>query len=238
MKSPYIHHDHVHNTEAASEILPVVFELTTPKSLLDVGCGTGTWLKVAESLGVEELTGIEGPHLDQGKFQCPKARLIIKNLIEPFDLKRRFDLVLCLEVAEHLPPEVSEDFVASLVRHSDNILFSAAIPFQGGQNHLNEQWPHWWQELFERHSFKAYDILRTQFWNNEKVFYWYKQNMILYSKNSFKDLKPVEGRLPSLVHPDLFIRKARQLQNLQEGRAGVAVGLRLFLNALYRLFKK
>lgn len=238
MKSPYIHHDHIHNTDAAFEILPVVFDVIAPQSLLDVGCGTGTWLRVAEKLGVKELTGIEGQHLDQKKFQCPSAQLIIKNLIEPFDLKRRFDLILCLEVAEHLPLESSEDFIASLVRHSDNILFSAAIPCQGGQNHLNEQWPHWWQKLFERHGFKAYDIFRTLFWNNEKVFYWYKQNMILYSKRNYKDLKPTEGPVLSLVHPELFIRKATQLRNLQEGRAGVAVGLRLFLNALYRLVKK
>lgn len=155
---------------AAQEILPYIIDLTRPLSLLDVGCGTGTWLKVAQNHGVSDLTGIEGGHLECNKFVCSGARLVIHDLTKPFDLKKKFDIILCLEVAEHLPENVAESFIASLTSHSHTILFSAAIPYQGGQNHLNEQWPSWWQMIFERHGFRAYDILRREFWNNENVF--------------------------------------------------------------------
>lgn len=235
--SKYLHETSIHNPRAAQVILPYVFEILEPQSVLDVGCGTGTWLLEAAKLGCVNLVGIEGDHLDLSKFVCPKARLLIHDLEKPFNLEERFDLLLCLEVAEHLNKSAAEGFINSLALHSDNILFSAAIPFQGGQNHLNEQWPSWWQRLFENQGYKAYDILRLKFWNDENVFYWYKQNMILYSKNAIKGFESVDGPVLSLVHPELFFRKASQLQNIQEGRAGVGVGLRLFLNTLYRLFK-
>ena len=39
--------------------------------------------------------------------------------------------------------------VATITKHGDAVLFSAAIPGQGGQDHLNEQWPEYWQKKFE-----------------------------------------------------------------------------------------
>lgn len=234
----YLHETSIHNPRAAQVILPYVFEILEPQSVLDVGCGTGTWLLEAAKLGCVNLVGIEGDHLDRSKFVCPEARLLIHDLEKPFNLEERFDLLLCLEVAEHLNKSAAEGFINSLALHSDNILFSAAIPFQGGQNHVNEQWPSWWQRLFENQGYKAYDILRLKFWNNEEVFYWYKQNMILYSRNELKDLKPVEGLVLSMVHPELYMRKSQQLKNLQEGWAGIGVGFRLFINSLLRLLKR
>jgi 2-polyprenyl-3-methyl-5-hydroxy-6-metoxy-1,4-benzoquinol methylase len=65
-------------------------------------------------------------------------------LIQPLDLEKEFDLVVSLEVAEHLPASAADQFVNTLVKHGKKILFSAAIPGQGGQDHLNEQWPDYW----------------------------------------------------------------------------------------------
>ena len=64
-----------------------------------------------------------------------------RDLAQPLQIDRRFDLALSLEVAEHLPPECGSEFVQTLTDLSSVILFSAAIPFQGGTDHLNEQWP-------------------------------------------------------------------------------------------------
>ncbi|MCX7768517.1 MAG: class I SAM-dependent methyltransferase [Flavobacteriales bacterium] len=235
--SRYIHHESIHNSCAAKVILPEVFKWVNPSSVLDVGCGTGSWLKVARELGVEDYLGIDGPHMDLNKAVIPVERIVLIDLEKPFDLNRRFDLVICLEVAEHISPSSAEDFIYSLCHHSKFVLFSAAIPGQGGQNHLNEQWPSWWQKLFEKNGFRAYDILRLKFWDNEKIFYWYKQNMILYSADAISGQTSTPHVLP-LVHPDLFTARALQLKNLQEGRLGIYTGFRVFFNSFYRLFQK
>lgn len=234
----YLHDESVHNTRAPSKILPFVFDIFRPRSVLDVGCGTGTWLHVARHLGCSEIFVVEVHHLDVEKIILEKDRMIFKDPNFPFNLNRKFDLIFCIEVAEHLCPESVESLVDSLCLHSDIILFSAAIPYQGGQNHLNEQWPDWWQDLFEKRGFLAYDIIRPKFWNDKDVFYWYKQNLIIYSRKPLNGWSPVEGKVLSHVHPHLFEQKANQLKKLQEGRLGIYTGFRVFINSFYRLFQK
>jgi len=205
---------------------------------LDVGCGLGTWLLVAKQLGIDDLTGIDGYHLDKSKLVIGDEKVILMDLETPFDLQKKFDLIICLEVAEHISPQSAEQFVDVLVRHSDTIMFSAAVPFQGGQNHLNEQWPDWWQEKFEKRGFLTYDFLRIELWDRADVFYWYKQNLVFYSRNVLPKIQPQQGRVRRLIHPDLFLNKATQLKNLQEGRTGIKTSFRVFLNALYRKVKR
>lgn len=206
-----------YNYSAAEQVLPVIIEMFTPSSILDVGCGTGTWLKVARDLGVKEIMGMDGAIESKNNLKIPASAFLEKDLRKPFELGRRFDLVMCLEVAEHLPEQNAATLIRSLCKHGDNILFSAAIPDQGGQGHINEQWPDYWQSLFSEYSFKGYDILRPQFWNNEKVDLWYRQNMILFSRNDFtnKFSLPDFGLLP-LVHPALLKCKLEEIANLEQ----------------------
>src|SRR5205085_11975533 len=102
------------------------------------------------------------------------------DLREPFELPRTFDLAVSLEVAEHLPASSASAFVESLTRLAPAVLFSAAVPHQGGWNHLNEQWPQYWAEIFARHGFFPVDCLRERFWDRPNVRWWYAQNMVLY----------------------------------------------------------
>ena len=120
-------------------------------------------------------------------------------------INRRFDLAICLEVAEHLSPDIGIHLVKLLTNLSDVILFSAAVPHQGGINHINEQWAEYWQEIFAEHGYEYYDVIRPKIWNNKNVKWWYKQNSFLVVKKNTFDFEPTKN-IHNLIHPELFIQ--------------------------------
>ena len=160
--------------------MPLVLEFLAVRSVIDVGCGDGTWLSVFRALGVADIFGIDGAYVARDLLQVPYACYQATDLSKPFVLERTFDLAVSLEVAEHLPPSSAALYVHSLTRLAPAILFSAAIPFQGGHHHLNEQWPDKWAELFEHHHFLPVDFVRKRVWENEAVEWWYAQNALLF----------------------------------------------------------
>ena len=105
----------------------------------------------------------------------------------PYDLENalaldgKFDLAISMEVAEHLREESADTFVGSLCSASDVILFSAAHPGQGGDNHLNEQPMEYWQEKFSARGFRHIEI-RPAFKEYWKIEWWYRDNMALFVK--------------------------------------------------------
>ena len=215
--SPYTRkfYDHLRERpeRSAREIVPLVIELTRPRSVVDVGCGEGIWLATFENSGIRDILGIDGDHVDRNMLAIPAEKFMSIDLKNPFQLKRHFDLTICLEVAEHLPKEAAEGFVDSLTRLSPIILFSAAIPFQGGERHVNEQWPDYWTALFEGKDYCVIDCLRKRIWNNNNVEWWYAQNILLFAKTSYLKACPTLQReynqahhsLLSIVHPRKYM---------------------------------
>jgi hypothetical protein len=176
---------------SASVILPLVFSLAgRPGSILDVGCGVGPWLRAALDLGVDDIFGIDGDWVDETSLLIPRERFQSCDLSQGFRLGRRFDLTLCLEVAEHLPETVAPRLVESLTQSSDVLLFSAAMPGQKGSDHINEQWPEYWDRLFEQHGFFRLDAIRPHIWRNPSIDWWYRQNAFIYMIASLVEGKP------------------------------------------------
>lgn len=201
----YNHIEQTHNKSAASKILPVVLEIVKPKSIVDVGCGTGSFLSVLSDLGFKDLMGLEGDWLDRSRLYVDSGLVKTADLQKPFSHDRKFDLAICLEVAEHLEASSADTIVNTLTGLSDVILFSAAIPGQGGQNHINEQWSGYWVEKFSAKGYSFYDSVRMLFWNNPDVDYWYKQNMFLVIKDGTNNFGLQKESIPNdLVHPELF----------------------------------
>jgi SAM-dependent methyltransferase len=202
--------------DSAAEILPVLLRFSEASSVVDVGCGEGAWLQVASRLGVKEVHGIDGDYVQAERLLISKSMFQAADLTRPISVGRRFDLAVCLEVAEHLPPQSAAPLVASLVSLAPAILFSAAIPGQGGINHLNERWPSYWQSLFGAHGYKAVDCIRPLVWANPRVAWWYAQNAIIYAADSwleqFPTLVPDAGPLRSLIHPGLLEWKLQYLR--------------------------
>jgi len=214
------------------------------QSVLDVGCGLGTWLTIFQESGVPEVLGLDGNNVDRSMLHIPERQFRECDLTNPFDLGKRFDLVLCLEVAEHLPESCSDEFVASLCRHSDRIVFSAAIPGQGGQHHINEQWVDYWQLRFRQMGYILADAIRPLIWNDGNVDVWYRQNIFLYVKENKIPLLEQRVQMAE-IHPALWKAKVEALARISDeangfdqGNAGISRSFKAFVNALGKILRK
>lgn len=208
--SQYSHNTGFHNLIAPKEIVPVIMEIIEPKTVIDVGCGLGTFMRVFKENGVQKVFGIDGPWCDKNELfkNITMHEFAVKDLEKNLGVTEQYDLAVCLEVAEHLTPSRAESFIEELTKMSNVILFSAAIPKQGGDHHYNEQWLTYWTNIFDKQDFKLADILRGRFWDNKNIYWWYKQNMVFFIKNGFeKDIleKSSNTKIINMVHPELFL---------------------------------
>lgn len=216
----YFHNSDVHNLEAPKEIVPVIYEMFKPKSVVDVGCGLGTFMKVFSDFGVSEITGFDGEWVNEEKLHVPKEKIKIIDLENENWAKGWFELAVCLEVAEHLNPTMEKEFIRNLTSLSDVIIFSAALLGQGGQNHINEKPLKHWIRIFNEFGYHFFDVFRNQFWESEKINWWYKQNLFLVLKRDskwfdFYNKYPKDFKIMSFVHPDCLKQNFEYNQRLK-----------------------
>ena len=218
---------------SAEKMLSVVIEKLPPiNSIVDVGCGIGTWLLSFSKLRNRkvDILGIDGPWVAPELLVIPGENFLSADLsLEMPRITRKYDLAISLEVAEHLPPEKAEGFVSFLTNMSDFVLFSAAIPFQGGTNHFNEQWQSYWAGLFEQKRYLPADFIRPALWDDDKIPFYYRQNTILYLREQRLEEINLSGsldrRLLSLCHPECYVKYTNP---------GVKRAFRIFRGALRR----
>jgi hypothetical protein len=200
---------------AARAAVPLIVQRLSPKSVIDLGCNDAAWLRVFADFGIIDVIGADFDEPDPDTLQIPVERYVRVNLSKPFRLERRFELAMCLEVAEHLPPIAADTIVESLTLLSPVVLFSAAIPFQGGHRHLNEQWQSWWAERFMRCGYLPCDCFRDEFWSNEAIAPWYAQNALLFLSEEglarYPELGDAVARsqpVRNLVHSETYLQHA------------------------------
>jgi SAM-dependent methyltransferase len=194
---------------SAEIVVPLLVDLLRPRSVVDLGCGTGEWLAAFLSAGVVDILGIDGDYVDREQLAIPAEQFRAHDLAQPLELGRRFDLALCLEVGEHLPIDTAPQLVSTLVAAAPLVLFGAAIPDQRGEGHVNEQWQEWWAARFAEHGLVPVDVLRRPLWGDERVEWWYVQNTFLYGVAEELDRLPglhelrrsTAAELISVVHP-------------------------------------
>lgn len=203
---------------SAAAVVPAVYELVRPDSIVDVGGGEGWWSRAFIDAGAKRALVLDE---SAAPATFPAS---IKDGIEFvfFDavahahwaLEEQFDLAICLETAEHVAPDTAEYLVDFIVAAAPIVLWSAAIPGQGGHGHVNEQWPEYWASLFRDRGYVCSD-LRGRFWDNETIEPWYRQNLLLFANleritanperfyNLFTakwESAPIRG----LVHPRIY----------------------------------
>ena len=137
------------SASSAWSVVPYLMSLLKPRSVVDVGCGTGTWVAEFRQQGVAVALGIDGVYVDKSQLRIPADLFLDWDLELPLEIDQTFDLAISMEVAEHLSRDRAYSFVRDLTHLAQVVVFSAAIPFQGGTNHLNERWASYWKALFE-----------------------------------------------------------------------------------------
>jgi SAM-dependent methyltransferase len=207
---------------SAETILSIALRIIPEvRSAVDVGCGVGTWLYALKNKGVQEVLGIDGNWVDRALLMIPQDCFMASDVSQGISLPKRYDLVLSLEVAEHIPQDRVSTYVRSLSGLSDYILFSAAVPHQGGRHHVNEQWPRYWADLFHDQGYACIDIIRWVIWDDPEIPPYYRQNVMLYVKEEKEDgLRLSNGgidiRSPrAVVHPDIFVPKMRKAMTVR-----------------------
>lgn len=218
----------IHGSRASAAIVvPMVCSHVKPRSVLEIGCGMATWSAAFLANGVNDVLAVDGPWVSPDALQIDRQYFRSHDLREPFDPGRKFDLAVCMEVAEHLPEAQAQNIVSVLTTHADSVLFAAAIPFQGGTDHINEQPQSYWAAHFAKRGFKHYDFIRSKIWSNKDVELWYRQNTIFYSS---KEWQFQNDAILDVVHPEMLsyylsswrgiFRAGRRLFNekLQQGR--------------------
>jgi SAM-dependent methyltransferase len=165
---------------SAAAFLSKMLPTLKPASVLDIGCGRGVWLAAWQKLGVQDIQGVDGAYVDRNRLHIPAPQFQAADIGQPLELSRPFDLVECLEVGEHLPEGRADQLVANIVRHGQMILFSAAIPGQGGEHHVNEQPIRYWADKFRGHGFRVFDWPRQQVQGLTQIEPWYRYNTLLY----------------------------------------------------------
>ena len=188
---------------AANHVISVLLErFLEINSAIDIGCGVGTWLKVFKEKTGGNVLGVEGSWLDNSLLEIKEDEFFERDLKEPFYFENKFDLAISLEVAEHLPNEVSDQFVHCLSNLADVILFSAAIPGQKGTHHINCQWQTFWVKKFSENGFVLLDFIRPRIWNDVNIPIHYKQNILVFYRS---DEEVTINGITDLVHPESYL---------------------------------
>ena len=209
------------NRYSASKILSLLWQHYKPHSVIDIGCGIGTWLNVCQSMGVTSIKGIDGPWTQDALLEIASEHIVRVDFEKQIASQGEYDLAICLEVAEHLTESAASHFVDFVAQSAPVVLFSAAIPFQGGTHHLNEQWPHYWADLFAKRSMIPLDFIRRAIWGDVGIHWWLRQNAMCFVRRSLLDelshLRAHETSPSSLpvVHPSLYLSKINTLTALQ-----------------------
>lgn len=199
----------------ANEILPVVIEHLNPKSVVDFGCGRGIWLRRLLSIKQDvNVMGIDGQWVNIENLRIPKENFTSHDLGQVINLGVKYDLAMSLEVAEHIDEKFADVYFQNIIRASDTVLFSAAIPGQEGVHHVNEQWHSYWIEKFIYAGYKVDYHLRNYFWNNERISPWRRQNILLFHKFVDSPFSELPNNMVDVVHPEVFTDRVRRLNDI------------------------
>ncbi|MFC7398262.1 methyltransferase domain-containing protein [Chelatococcus sp. GCM10030263] len=213
------------SSRSASIVVTLILRLFPHvASVVDLGCGTGVWLRQFKVAGVSRVLGLDGGSADDGAMLLERNEFRSTDLATSFGVTERFDLATSFEMAQHLPPSAADSLVANLCQLSDVIVFSAAIPGQSGTADANQRWPSYWAALFDAHGYAVFDVLRPQVWYDQRIAWWYAQNTLVFVRRDRQDLmehlravSAEQGGGPALdlVHPRCFEACRRSLEEHQ-----------------------
>ena len=207
---------------SAERVLEILWEHVQPQSVLDAGCATGIWLAACKMRGATTVCGIDGSWMPLEQLEIEASEFSEHDFGKSMPSETgNFDMALCIELAEHLSVSAGRELIDFLTAHTDLVLFSAAVPGQGGTGHINERVQSYWHELFSGRDFVCFDIIRPAIWEDGRVNVIYRQNMLLYARSGSEAYRAlatnaaVSSKISSSyeldrVHPDLFAMRSKK----------------------------
>lgn len=215
-----------------SEVAPLFSEVIT---VLDLGCGMGAWSAVVESDESKSVQLVDHPSV-------PKSNLLVKNkdnflgidLDKELPPSARWDLIICIEVLEHFSTKRALELKDFIISCTDLVLFSAAIPGQGGVGHINCQRHSYWHHQFKQAGFKYYDGFKSAIVHDESIPFWIRQNLFIYytAKYDF-----IFADKPNYTPANFELIHAGMLRNEIGLKSWLNMGPAVWLNFIRRLFK-
>jgi hypothetical protein len=192
--------------QSADVIVPIVMRRFAPRRVIDLGCGVGDWLQAFAAHGATDVKGYDGPWVPRSALRIPPSAFTAIDFHAELPAVERCDLAMCLEVAEHVEAATAVRCAEFLCRASDVVLFSAAIPGQGGHGHINEQYQDRWIALFASLGYGAFDLIRPSIWMDARVSWWYQQNVLVFANAAAQARFALEPQpfMASIVHPALY----------------------------------
>jgi SAM-dependent methyltransferase len=203
------------SSRSAAVVVPMVLSLVPVKSVIDVGCGVGPWAASFLANGVPDVWGVDGDYVDRSQLRIPPDRFLARDLTKPLNFDRHFELAVCLEVAEHLPPSRAAGLVADLTAMAECVLFSAAIPGPAGTHHINSQYLPYWVDLFRKQGYEAVDPIRPRIWDNDSVEWFYQQDIVMFAAPNHALLAKGFPKPKTIVHQVLYEQVLHQKPSLR-----------------------
>lgn len=191
---------------SAAAIVPIINDLFHPESVIDLGCGAGDWLSVWSEIAGCSIRGFDGAWVPKSSLCIQSSSFNTAEFCTKVPDLGSADLAMCLEVAEHVPDITGKEFVAALCQAAPIVVWSAAVPGQGGYGHINERYQDYWVREFAGHGFKPFDLIRPQIWMNSAVSWWYQQNLLIFASESAIQRFQLAAcpMTVSIVHPALY----------------------------------
>jgi SAM-dependent methyltransferase len=166
------------------------------RSVLDLGCGIGAYLRLFTNLGIQDILGVDG--LPRSATVLSEVEYRQADLMQPLTFGKQFDLVMCLEVVEHLPAAAATALLDTIARHaSGTILFSAAEPGQPGEGHINCHPLEFWLSEWSMRGW-APDLSETLSVRALSTLPWFKRNLVVLKAGSSPHSGQAESELKKI----------------------------------------
>ena len=158
---------------------PLLNFLQDQKTIVDFGCGNADYARHLIEKGNKTVDCYDGnPNTPEMTGGLGK----VLDLSKKFDLGKKYECVISLEVGEHIPPKFEQIYIDNLDRHcSQCIILSWALPGQGGAGHVNERDNSYIKNEFQKRGYKSWDKAENLF-RNAATFSWFKNTMMVFIK--------------------------------------------------------